>query len=70
MAQSETELSICDEIRIDDKDFEDGKFYCPCPCGDKFQITLVSIIRDFLIYYWFITREYISFRFNSIGDLE
>ena len=23
-------------------DFEEGKFYCPCPCGDKFQITFLS----------------------------
>jgi len=35
--------NIYDEIEIDDMDFEedDGKFYYPCPCGDKFQISIV-----------------------------
>ena len=30
--------NIYDEIEIDDMDFEEdeGKFYYPCPCGDKF----------------------------------
>lgn len=28
--------NIYDEVEIDDMDFEDGKFYYPCPCGDKF----------------------------------
>jgi hypothetical protein len=35
-------LNIYDEIEIDDMDFEEGKFYYPCPCGDKFQINIVS----------------------------
>ncbi|TNV75172.1 hypothetical protein FGO68_gene6427 [Halteria grandinella] len=26
-------------------DFEDGKFYYPCPCGDKFQINIKAIIE-------------------------
>jgi hypothetical protein len=34
--------NIYDEIEIDDMDFEEGKFYYPCPCGDKFQINIVS----------------------------
>jgi hypothetical protein len=42
MAEGETVQNIYDEIEIDDMDFEEGKFYYPCPCGDKFQITLVS----------------------------
>lgn len=29
-------LNIYDEVEIDDMDFEEGKFYYPCPCGDKF----------------------------------
>ena len=41
--------NIYDEIEIDDMDFDEGKFYYPCPCGDKFQITLVSIINLFHI---------------------
>ena len=44
MAEGETVQNIYDEIEIDDMDFEEGKFYYPCPCGDKFQITLVSIL--------------------------
>jgi hypothetical protein len=36
--------NIYDEVEIDDMDFEEGKFYYPCPCGDKFQITIVSPI--------------------------
>lgn len=33
---------IYDEIEIEDMDFdeEEGIFYYPCPCGDKFRITL------------------------------
>jgi hypothetical protein len=46
MAEGETVQNIYDEIEIDDMDFEEGKFYYPCPCGDKFQITLVSIGRQ------------------------
>lgn len=44
MADNDDILNIYDEIEIDDMDFEeeDGKFYYPCPCGDKFQITIVS----------------------------
>ena len=41
MAEGETVQNIYDEIEIDDMDFEEGKFYYPCPCGDKFFITLV-----------------------------
>ena len=34
--------NIYDEIEIDDMDFEEEEntFYYPCPCGDKFRITL------------------------------
>ena len=33
--------NIYDEIEIDDLDYDadDGTFYYPCPCGDKFRIT-------------------------------
>ena len=36
---------VYDEIEIEDLDFdaETGVFYYPCPCGDKFQITLEEI---------------------------
>jgi hypothetical protein len=38
---------VYDEVEIEDLDFveEDSTFYYPCPCGDKFQITLVSILH-------------------------
>ena len=48
MAEGETVQNIYDEIEIDDMDFEEGKFYYPCPCGDKFQITLVSLLIEIL----------------------
>ena len=40
--KTEEVQNIYDEIEIDDMDFEDGKFFYPCPCGDKFQINIVS----------------------------
>ncbi len=35
--------NIYDTIEIEDLDFEraNNTFYYPCPCGDKFAITLV-----------------------------
>ena len=56
MAEGETVQNIYDEIEIDDMDFEEGKFYYPCPCGDKFQITLVSIFREVLTWNAMIIR--------------
>ncbi|CDW84349.1 diphthamide biosynthesis protein 3 [Stylonychia lemnae] len=46
MADNEDVQNIYDEIEIDDMDFEEdqGKFFYPCPCGDKFQITIKEII--------------------------
>ena len=37
--------NIYDEIEIDDMDFEadEQTFYYPCPCGDKFRITLAQL---------------------------
>ena len=34
--------NIYDEVEIDDLDFDDGEkaFTYPCPCGDKFRITI------------------------------
>jgi len=36
--------AVYDEVEIEDMDFDEetGIFTYPCPCGDKFQITLVS----------------------------
>ncbi len=35
-------VTVYDEIEIEDMDFDEetGIFTYPCPCGDKFQITL------------------------------
>lgn len=37
-------MSVYDEVEIEDMDYdaEDKIFYYPCPCGDKFQISLVG----------------------------
>ncbi len=37
------EDNIYDEVEIEDLEFEDGKFFYPCPCGDKFQISLEQL---------------------------
>ncbi len=38
----EMTTEVYDEIEIEDLDFdaESATFFYPCPCGDKFQITL------------------------------
>jgi DNA-directed RNA polymerase subunit RPC12/RpoP len=38
-------MSTYDEIEIEDMDWEKkmGKFYYPCPCGDRFEITLEEL---------------------------
>lgn len=38
-------MSIYDEIEIEDMDFNASEktFYYPCPCGDKFFITLEDL---------------------------
>ena len=40
--------NIYDEIEIDDMEFEeeDNSFYYPCPCGDKFRISLADIYKN------------------------
>jgi len=37
-------VGVYDEIEIEDLDFDEetGIFNYPCPCGDKFTITLVN----------------------------
>jgi hypothetical protein len=37
-------MTIYDEIEIEDMDFEAaiGTFVYNCPCGDRFQVTIVS----------------------------
>ena len=40
--------NIYDEIEIDDMEFEEdvNGFYYPCPCGDKFFITLEDLYKN------------------------
>lgn len=40
--------TIYDEIEIEDFDFDSEfkTFYYPCPCGDRFQITEVTIFTQ------------------------
>lgn len=40
-----SKAGIYDEVEIEDLDFDldTGKFFYPCPCGDKFVITLEQI---------------------------
>lgn len=42
-------MSIYEEIEIEDMDFDEEKqsFFYPCPCGDKFVITLVGVGAKF-----------------------
>ena len=45
------EAQVYDEVEIEDMDF-DGfirTFFYPCPCGDKFQISLEDIGRGYSI---------------------
>ena len=39
-------MSTYDEIEIEDLDWVEklGTFYYPCPCGDRFQITLEELL--------------------------
>lgn len=45
--------TIYDEIEIEDFDFdtEFKTFYYPCPCGDRFQITEVTILTQLNSFY-------------------
>jgi hypothetical protein len=42
-------MAVYDEIEIEDMDWkaDERVFYYPCPCGDKFSITLVRCLRAF-----------------------
>ena len=49
---SNTELeNIYDEVEIDDLEFDedDKNFYYPCPCGDKFRISLEQMQAGYVI---------------------
>ena len=46
MADDE-QISVYDEIEIEDMTYDEalGLYHYPCPCGDRFEITLVDL-RD------------------------
>lgn len=52
-------MSVYDEIEIEDLDFDEqtGIFTYPCPCGDKFNITLVIICLFLIFFFRFIVRN-------------
>ena len=39
--------NIYDEVEIDDLDYDEEQktFFYPCPCGDKFRITLLQMTK-------------------------
>ncbi|KAJ1737614.1 Diphthamide biosynthesis protein 3 [Coemansia sp. BCRC 34490] len=41
MAFDNTADSVYDEVEIEDMEYveEEGKYYYPCPCGDRFEIS-------------------------------
>ncbi|CAJ0552025.1 Ff.00g060040.m01.CDS01 [Fusarium sp. VM40] len=41
-------ISIYDEVEIEDMIFDEamGVYQFPCPCGDKFQITLEDLLDE------------------------
>lgn len=41
-------VSYYDEIELEDMEFDEGKqaFTYPCPCGDKFEITLEQLKNE------------------------
>lgn len=43
--------NIYDEVEIDDLDFDEGNntFYYPCPCGDKFRISVEQMRKGAVI---------------------
>lgn len=42
------ELAIYDEIEIEDMTFDEAQqiYQYPCPCGDRFQITLIDLLDE------------------------
>jgi len=45
---SDDGISIYDEVEIEDMTFDEamGVYQFPCPCGDKFQITLEDLLEE------------------------
>ena len=45
MAEKPGDSTYYDEVEIEDMDYDEDAetFYYPCPCGDRFQITMEEI---------------------------
>ncbi|KAI0479381.1 diphthamide biosynthesis protein [Xylariaceae sp. FL0804] len=45
MAEDEEEISVYDEVEIEDMTFDEDRqlYHYPCPCGDRFEIALVDL---------------------------
>ncbi|CAP70970.1 uncharacterized protein PODANS_3_10240 [Podospora anserina S mat+] len=45
MADDDEQLSIYDEVEIEDMTFDEAlqTYHYPCPCGDKFEIALCDL---------------------------
>ena len=68
-AQDDSEdLAVYDEIEIEDMDYdtEMQSYYYPCPCGDKFMVTLQLLHEDYDI----ATCPSCSLRIRVIFDIE
>ena len=62
------DLAVYDEIEIEDMDYDSGlqSYYYPCPCGDKFMVTLQLLHEDYDI----ATCPSCSLRIRVIFDTE
>ena len=61
-------LAVYDEIEIEDMDYDSDlqSYYYPCPCGDKFMVTLQLLHEDYDI----ATCPSCSLRIRVIFDSE
>ena len=62
------DLAVYDEIEIEDMDYDSElqSYYYPCPCGDKFMVTLQLLYEDYDI----ATCPSCSLRIRVIFDTE
>eukprot|EP00019_Armaparvus_languidus_P009827 CAMPEP_0168580178 /NCGR_PEP_ID=MMETSP0420-20121227/650_1 /TAXON_ID=498008 /ORGANISM="Pessonella sp." /LENGTH=73 /DNA_ID=CAMNT_0008614261 /DNA_START=52 /DNA_END=273 /DNA_ORIENTATION=- len=44
-SESSEEECVYDEVELDEMDFDEEKetYFYPCPCGDRFQITIAEL---------------------------
>jgi diphthamide biosynthesis protein 3 len=48
MADDDEQISIYDEVEIEDMTFDETTqlYHYPCPCGDRFEIALVDLMDE------------------------